>query len=1043
MIFAICGSKIRDKLVRRKSARGKITARARTASTVLFSLVLIFMTLTAALIIRGIGGEAARNRARAYAVEAAQIFYSYFSEDLTLVRKAAFSQAIGSWSANEQDDAKRIQAFYEMMDYAAVVPQAHLYLGISDSGNEYRITRSTTLDDFVPVARLNPAAIDDAWYFKALDSENDFTLNIGLDTVGNTWRLWINHKVFFDGEIAGIFCSGLNIPDVFRQVFPPQENIRGYIINRQGVIQLASAIPAIYRRQAEQRIRNANAAPEFTAAIYSHLESISGFFTPDSQPEVFQLSMGGYRYAAIAPIVRSDWSVVVLYDSHFLSGMAYLLPLFVAMVVALFLYVAAKNFFLNKQIFTPINRLTASVHQGAYYDSGEIYGSERDDEIGELARTILDAGLERQQMVREINEGASRLEAALGEARAASEAKSSFLANMSHEMRTPLNAVIGLSELTLQSAALNETVSMNLEQIYNAGKTLLSTVNDILDISKIEAGRLGLVPVEYDIPSLINDAINQSIMRIEEKPITFILDIDENLPARLYGDDLRIKQVLNNLLSNAFKYTKQGTVELHMICEMDADDESDGTVWMTIRVSDSGIGIRKENIANLFLNYAQIDTLCNRKIEGTGLGLPIAKRIAEMMGGCINVESEYGKGSVFTVRLRQQAASDSVIGAEVADSLKRFRYLENKRRQHSRRERIKLPYARVLLVDDVAGNLDVAKGMMKLYGIHVDCVTSGDQAVNAVRAGRVKYNAIFMDHMMPVMDGIEAVNIIRNEIGSEYAKTVPIIALTANAIVGNDKMFLSNGFQAFISKPIEMDRLDEVLKEWVQDTALERALECVNGLDTAKGVERFGGDCESYFQALRSYASGATALLEKIQAVNIAANCGGDHADLTDYTITVHGIKGSSFGICAAEVGNAAAALEQAAREGNIDFILSNNAAFIETVRKLAVDIEEMLGKIPRKIKQKKDKPDLDTLEKLLAACKAYDMDGVDAAMAEIENCEYTSSFGNDLAVCLRENINQMNFTQVQDIIINVLSGSKQIEKEKEEHEGKHEQHTT
>ncbi|MDR2727030.1 MAG: response regulator, partial [Deltaproteobacteria bacterium] len=356
--------------------------------------------------------------------------------------------------------------------------------------------------------------------------------------------------------------------------------------------------------------------------------------------------------------------------------------------------------------------------------------------------------------------------------RAASEAKSKFLANMSHEMRTPLNAIIGLSELSLESGEAKKENQQDLEKIYNAGTTLLSTVNDILDISKIEAGKFELVAAEYDIPSLINDAVTQSVLHIGEKPIQFILDIDGDLPTRLYGDELRIKQIFNNLLSNAFKYTREGTVELGIRCSREGD-----AVWMTACVRDTGIGIRPGDVDRLFFDFIQMDMESNRKIEGTGLGLSIAKRIAEMMDGSITVESEYGRGSVFTVKLRQQFVADAVIGPEVVKSLKNFHYSDQKRHKNSRLARIRLPYARVLVVDDVPTNLDVAKGMLKPYGMQVDCVTSGQQAVDAVRAATIRYNAVFMDHMMPEMDGVEATRIIREEIGTEYARDIPIIAL--------------------------------------------------------------------------------------------------------------------------------------------------------------------------------------------------------------------------------------------------------------------------
>jgi signal transduction histidine kinase/DNA-binding response OmpR family regulator len=616
----------------------------------------------------------------------------------------------------------------------------------------------------------------------------------------------------------------------------------------------------------------------------------------------------------------------------------------------------------------------------------------------------------------------TELKTALKEAQNANRAKSTFLANMSHEMRTPLNAVIGLSGLTLEVGVMDETTRDNLEKIGNAGATLLSTVNDILDISKIEAGKFELVSVEYDIPSLINDAINQSIMRIGEKPIKFSLNISGDLPAYLRGDDLRVKQIMNNLLSNAFKYTKEGTVELTVTCEREGD-----TVWMNVSVSDSGIGIRKEDIASLFQNFYKADLESNRKIEGAGLGLPITKNVAEMMGGTITVESEYGKGSVFTARLRQQFVSDAVIGAELADTLKNFRYSDQRRRQNSRVTRISLPYAQVLVVDDVLTNLDVAKGMMKLYAMRIDCVTSGQEAIDAVRLEKTRYNAIFMDHMMPVMDGIEATRIIREEIGTEYAKTVPIIALTANAITGNEEMFLQKGFQAFLSKPIEMASLDAIIRQWVRDESLEEKLPFqeteqpeneaqsfpmrVDGVDLQKGFERIGYDMDSFLTILRSYAVTTPRIIDLMREVN--------KENLADYAIAVHGIKGSSRSICAESIGTSAETLEKAAKKGDIDFVTANNATFIESVGKLIADITDIIKKMTANLlaqgnpKPVKNKPDSEALLKLMAACENYDIDGADTAMEEIESFKYESD--NGLTLWLRENVDMMNYSQIME----------------------------
>ena len=618
--------------------------------------------------------------------------------------------------------------------------------------------------------------------------------------------------------------------------------------------------------------------------------------------------------------------------------------------------------------------------------------------------------------------------------RDANKAKSDFLAKISHEMRTPLNAVIGLSALALEDEAVNEETRLNIEKVSNAGELLLSTVNDILDISKIEAGKLELMPVKYDVPSLINDTITQSVMYIGEKPIVFILDINETLPAQLYGDDLRIKQILNNLLSNAFRYTREGAVELGILCEKGVEDEE--TVWMTVYVRDTGIGIKPEEIDTLFGEFVQADTQTNRHIVGTGLGLSITKKMAELMDGSITVESEYEKGSTFTIRLRQRFVTDQCIGPEVVENLKSLRYSDHKRRNNSKMVRPRLPYAHVLVVDDNITNLDVVKGLMKPYGMQIDCVTSGQEAIDAILFEAVHYNAVFMDHMMPGMDGIKATGLIR-KIGTEYAKTVPIIACTANAIVGSEQMFLDNGFQDFISKPIDVGHLDEIMRRWVRDKEQEKSIDdCsdnesaylqndqehrvissrrsgidrrkanmdLTGLDVDKGVERFGGDRETYFKILHSYMVHTRPLLDSIKDVT--------EEQLADYAIAVHGIKGASRGIYADIIGSAAENLEKAAKAGDFIYVITHNDTFLNTVWKLIFDLENLLSNLntgnPKPIK---DKPDEETLSRLLEACKSYNMDSVDDAMAEIENYQYDADDG--LVSWLIDNIRQMRFKKI------------------------------
>jgi signal transduction histidine kinase len=395
------------------------------------------------------------------------------------------------------------------------------------------------------------------------------------------------------------------------------------------------------------------------------------------------------------------------------------------------------------------------------------------------------------------------------EVRSASEAKSRFIANMSHEMRTPMNVIVGFTDLMMEEDIPADIKEM-LRKVSTAGNTLMGLINDVLDISKIEAGKVDLVPVQYDVANLLNDIITLNMIRVGEKLIAFKLDIRDNLPSRLFGDDLRVKQIFNNLLSNAFKYTKEGFVTLGVDCQREGDD-----LWFTFYISDTGIGIRKEDISKLFTDYNQVDAKANRKIEGTGLGLSITKKLVELMDGKIAVESEYGKGTTFHVRIRQGFVTDTPIDEEAVDRLRSLRYSDNKKRTHEKLVLPDLSYARVLVVDDFSANLEVAAGRLSKYKMQVDCLSSGQDAIDCIAIGLPVYDAIFMDQMMPGMDGIQATALIR-ALGTEYAKNVPIIALSANAVTGTEQMFLDNGFNAFLPKPFNAVSLDAIIQRWVK-----------------------------------------------------------------------------------------------------------------------------------------------------------------------------------------------------------------------------------
>jgi len=504
-----------------------------------------------------------------------------------------------------------------------------------------------------------------------------------------------------------------------------------------------------------------------------------------------------------------------------------------------------------------------------------------------------------------------------------SKAKSDFLAKMSHEIRTPMNAILGITEIQLQDSSLSLATKEALERIYNSGDLLLGIINDILDLSKIEAGKLELVPVQYDIASLIHDTVKLNILRYESKPIDFKLKVSENVPSTFFGDELRIKQILNNLLSNAFKYTQEGQVELMLSSE--AMIESSNVV-LIFRVSDTGQGMTAEQVKKLGDKFSRFNMEANRKTEGTGLGMNITRNLIQLMSGDIFIESTPGMGSAFLVRLPQGCVNSEPIGQELADNLMKLNLKSAAKKRNAQISQDFMPYGRVLVVDDVETNLYVARGLMAPYGISVDTATSGFETLDKIRDG-ADYDIIFMDHMMPRMDGIEATKLIRS-LG--YNK--PIVALTANALAGQAEMFLNNGFDEFISKPIDIRQLNNILNKLIRDKqppeVLEEARKQKNNLYAAGGhsiaidsqlAEFFVRDAEKTVGTL----------------TNICDNNCRRGDDLSTLIINVHAMKSALSNVGESELSNKAAELEQAGRDQNTNIILSSLPEFIKSLNQV------------------------------------------------------------------------------------------------------------
>jgi signal transduction histidine kinase/CheY-like chemotaxis protein len=599
----------------------------------------------------------------------------------------------------------------------------------------------------------------------------------------------------------------------------------------------------------------------------------------------------------------------------------------------------------------------------------------------------------------------TELVAAKEHAEQSSRFKSQFLSRMSHEVRTPMNAILGITEIQLQDETLRQGTREAFDMIYSSGYLLLNIINDILDLSKIEAGKFELVPVSYDVPSLINDTVYLNVMRYDNKPIEFSLHVDENIPSTLFGDELRIRQILNNLLSNAFKYTDKGEVSMPVSAEYAQQGEA-SRITLVFRVADTGHGMTREQTEKLFDEYTRFNMEANRTTEGTGLGMSIAKYLVSMMGGGISVESEPGKGSVFTVRLPQGITDSGVLGSEAAGSLKQFRSGKAARMKMSPQIiREYMPYGRVLIVDDVETNLYVARGLMAPYGLSVETAISGYEAINKIKNGSV-YDIIFMDHYMPNMDGMEAVRILR-DLGYMY----PIIALTANVLAGQAEIFVENGFDGFISKPIDIRQLNASLNKLIRDKYPPETVEAARRLAdnlAQSAAEKLQMSPDRELGAI--FVRDAGKALAKLKAIHVNGYRRTD--DIRMFVVEAHAMKSALANIGETGLSDAASELEQAGRVEALFVLKAKTPAFLGDLAKV---IEKNRPKDDGGNDAEEEPGDDAYLgEKLLViqkACEGYDEITANSALAELRQKKWPNSV-NDLLDIIAKHLLHSDFDE-------------------------------
>ena len=551
-------------------------------------------------------------------------------------------------------------------------------------------------------------------------------------------------------------------------------------------------------------------------------------------------------------------------------------------------------------------------------------------------------------------------------------AKSRFLARMSHEIRTPISTVMGVSEIRLRDTNLSPQIEEAFAKIHNSASLLLCIVNDILDHTKIEAGKMAIMQEEYNVASVISDVAQLHLVHLDNNDIAFRMAVDENLPVSLIGDALRIEQVINNLLSNAFKYTETGSVELSLRCSNDEEDDS--IVMFVVSIRDTGLGMTPEQLNDLFAEYTRFHELETRAIVGTGLGMSIVHSLVQLMNAKLDIESEVGKGTNVIVSIPQKKVGNQVLGREAALRLQQFDAYTHTAAKRFNFVPEPMPYGRVLVVDDIDANLYVAKGLLAFYDLSIETCNNGYDAIEKIQQGN-GYDVIFMDQLMPGIDGTETMMRLR-----EIGYTRPIVTLTANALIGQAELFMQKGFDGFISKPIQTSHLNSILKKFIRDRHPVEVHEAAKN-SKAESASPTNKESINYYLSCDELKEKLRSDFAKNQKNSFGDICKALNAgDTKTAHRLAHSLKGLAGLIEENSLMQATEIVEHSLQNGEMPTEYQLSAIEIELTRVLRDIVKPQTVLIPTNIDFDKDSAFalFDKLQKLLASQNADSLDFLD-----------------------------------------------------------------